>query len=172
MGVYGMARATGKGPYRHQTALWKGALAVGHGDLIFKDASDHYDKSAASYVWDTSLLVTQTSFKKLFRGVSEVRRTTAQLADGTDATDGPILATGEFTFPCAALQSAVYVANNSWVAIAQGTGNTLDPAKVVPTTVAAIAIGKLTKDAAVGATELTFELIPPTGLTEGAQAVT
>jgi hypothetical protein len=171
MGVYGMSRATGKGPYRHQKALWKGALAVACGDLVYKDASDHYDKSAAQYTWDTSLLVTQTSFKKLFRGVSEVRRVVGQTADGTEATDGCILASGEFTFPCDALGSALYVAHNTWVAIAQGSGNTLNPAKVVPTTVAAIAIGLLTRDAAVGATELTFELIPPT-FTDGAQVVT
>lgn len=173
MGVYGMIRQTGKGPYRHQTALWKGALAVACADMVFKDASDHYDKSALLYTWDTSLLVTQTSFKKLFRGISAVRRTTLQLADGTDATDGPILASGEFCFPCDALGSALYVAHNSWVAIAQGTGNTLNPQKVVPTTVAAIAIGKLTRDAAVGATELYFEVNPPTAPDgEGAQAVT
>ena len=171
MGVYGMSRATGKGPYRHQTAAWKGALAVALADLCYKDASDHYDKSAAQYVWDTNLLITQTSFKKLFRGVSEVRRTVAQTADGTQATDGCILCSGEFTFPCDQLAAALYVAHNTWVAIAQGTGNTLNPQKVVSTTVAAIAIGLLTRDAAVGAVELTFELIPPT-FTDGAQAVT
>ncbi len=162
MGVYGMSRATGKGPYRHQTALWKGALAVACGDLVYKDGSDHYDKSAAQYTWDTNLATTQASFKDVMRGVSEVRRTTAQTADGTDATDGPILATGEFTFPCAALNSALYVATNTYITIAQGTGNTLDPAKVVATTDVTLAFGKLTRDAAAGATELTFELMPAT----------
>lgn len=159
----GMARSTGKGPYRHQTALWKGALAVALGDLCYKDASDHYDKSAAQYTWDTNLATTQASFKDVFRGVSDVRRTTLQTADGNQNSDGGILASGEFTFPCAALGSAAYVAYNSYVTIAQGTGNTLDPAKVVLTTDVTIAIGILTRDAAAGATELTFELLPATG---------
>ncbi|HEY1191546.1 MAG TPA: hypothetical protein VGE74_28195 [Gemmata sp.] len=163
MGVFGMMRQTGKGPYRHQTALWKGALAVALGDLVYKDGSDHYDKSAASYPWDTNLATTQASFKDVFRGVSTVRRTTLQTADGTDATDGPILASGEFTFPCDALGAAAYVAYNSYVTIAKASGNALDPAKVVLTTDITIAIGKLTRDAALGATELTFELLPATG---------
>lgn len=163
MSVFGMSRQTGKGPYRHQTALWKASLAVACGDLCYKDAADHYDKSAALYPWDTNLATTQASFKDVFRGVSTVRRTTAQTTDGNQNTDGNLLASGEFTFPCAALGAAVYVAYNSYVTIAQGTGNTLDPAKVVLTTDITIAIGKLTRDGAAGATELTFELLPATG---------
>lgn len=164
MSQFGNNRATGKGPYRHQTAKWKGALAVAMGDLIYKDTSDHYDKSAASYTWNTNLATTQAEFHDLFRGVSDVRRTTAQLADGTQNTDGCILASGEFTFPCTALGSALYVAHNTWVTIDQGTGNTLNPQKVIPTTDVTLAIGRLTKDAAAGATELTFEIIPAAGV--------
>ena len=162
MSIFGMHRQTGKGPYRLQTALWKGALAVADGDLVYKDASDHYDKSAAQYTWDTNLATTQASFKDVFRGVSTVRRTTVQTSDGTQATDGGIYASGEFTFPCAALGSAAYVAHNNYVTIAQGSGSNLDPAKVVLTTDVTLAIGKLTKDAASGATEVTFELMPAT----------
>lgn len=163
MSIFGMHRETGKGPYRHQTANWKGGLAVADGDLVYKDASDHYDKSAALFTWNASLAQTQADFKDVVRGVSTVRRTTLQTSDGTQSTDGTILASGEFTFPCDALAVAAYVAFNSYVTIAQGTGNSLNPAKVVLTTDLTIAFGKLTRDAAVGATELTFELLPATG---------
>ncbi len=167
----GPSYSTGKGPYRMQTANWKGALAVAVGDLVFKDASDHYDKSAAQYTWTSNLATTQAAFHDDFRGVSQVRRTTAQTADGTQLTDGPIACSGEFAFPCAALGSALYVANNQWVTIAQGTGNTLNPQKVIGTTDITLAIGKLTRDAAVGQTWLWFEIVPALGLSNGLETV-
>lgn len=163
----GPSFSTGKGPYRMQSANWKASLAVAVGDLVYKDASDHYDKSAAEYTWDTNLATTQASFHDVFRGVSQVRRTTAQTTDGDQVTDGCIACTGEFCFPCAALGSAAYVAKDTFVTIAQGTGNTLNPQKVVITTDVTIAIGKLTRDAAVGQTFLWFEVVPVIGLTDG-----
>jgi hypothetical protein len=168
--IQGMARQTGKGPYRTQTASWKASLAVAMGDLVYKETSDHYDKSASQFTWDTNLAQTQTDFKAVFRGVSNARRTTLQTADGSDVLDGPILASGEFFFPCAALAAALYVANNQYVTIGQGTGNTLNPALVVPTTNVSLAIGKLTRDAVVGATGLYFEIMPAT-FTGGPQTI-
>lgn len=159
----GMNRATGKGPYRHASAAWKASTAVAMGDLCYKDSSDHYDKSAADFTWNASLAQTQADFKDVFRGVSDVRRTSSQAVAGTENTDGCMLVSGEFRFPCAALGSAAYVAYNSYITIAQGTGSTLDPKKVVLTTDVTIAIGILTEDAAIGATELVFELLPATG---------
>lgn len=159
MAVAANSRATGKGPYRHQTAVWKGALAVAVGDLVYR-ASDGYDKPASSFAWDTDLATTLAALRPLMRGVSDCRRTTLQTADGTDKTDGSILGEGEFTFPCAAL-GAVAVPGNL-VTLAKQSGNAIEAAKVVITTTAAHAIGKVTRDAAVGATELTFELIVPT----------
>ena len=159
----GPSNSTGKGPYRMQSANWAPASAVAVGDLVFKSASDHYDYSALLFTWNTNLATTQEDFHDTFRGVSQVRRTTAQLTAGTQVTDGCIAATGEFCFPCAALESAVYVANNQYVAIAQGTGNTLNPQKVVPTTTIALAIGKVTRDAPVGQTFLWFEIVPALG---------
>lgn len=167
----GPSYSTGKGPYRMQSALWKGGLAVAVGDLVYKDASDHYDKSAAQYTWDTDLATTQASFHDVFRGVSQVRRTTAQTADGSQTTDGCIACTGEFCFPCAALGAALYVASNTYVTIAQGTGNTLNPQKVVSTTDVTIAIGKLTRDAAAGDTWLWFEVQPTLGIGNGLVAI-
>lgn len=159
MSLKGMNRSTGKGPYRHQTAKWKAATAVAMGDLVYRDA-DGYDHSAADFTWNTNLATTQGDFQPLFRGVSDVRRTTAQTAAGDQNSDGPILASGEFTFPCAALGSAAKPGD--YVTIAQGTGNTLDPKKVVVTATASLAIGRVTRDAAIGATELTFEAMPET----------
>ena len=160
--IHGMNRETGKGPYRTQSALWKASLAVGQADLVYKEVSDHYDKSAAQFTWNSSLAQTQTDFKAVFRGVSACRRTTAQTADGSDVLDGPILSSGEFWFPCTALAAALYVAANSYVTIDQGVGNTLNPAQVIATTNVSLAIGRLTRDAAVGATGLYFEIMPAT----------
>lgn len=167
MGVYGMSGATGKGPYRHQTAKWKGALAVACGDAIFGDTSDldtdsiPFDKPAASFVGSVDHGTTQASFKALFRGYSEVRRTTAQTAIGTDATDGAILATGEFTKPCTALLSAAIP--GAMVGPAQGVSTTtLSSTNVEIVTNVSRAIGVLTRGAIVGATELTFEIFPVT----------
>lgn len=162
MPQFGMHNQTGKGPYRYQTSNWKGGLAVDDGDFVYKDASDHYDKSAAGFTWNTNIATTQADFKAVFRGVSTCRRTTAMTADATQAPEGGILASGEFCFPCAALESAVYVNAAGYVAIAQGVGNTLNPQKVVYTATVGIAIGKLTRDAAIGATSLVFELMPAT----------
>lgn len=162
MSLKGIYNETGKGPYRHQTAKWKAAIAVNCGDLVYRDSADGYDKPAGSFAFTTDLATTQANFKPAFRGVSTVRRSAAQLTDGTQATDGPVLGTGEFTFPCAALGSAAVVSNTSFVTLAKQSGSLLEPQKVVLTATASLAIGKLTRDAAVGATELTFELIVPT----------
>jgi hypothetical protein len=167
----GPSFSTGKGPYRMQSANWKASLAVAVGDLVYTDSSDHYDKSAAQYTWDTNLATTQASFHDVFRGISQVRRTTAQTTDGSQTTDGPIACTGEFCMPCAALQSAIYPAYNTWVTIAQGTGNTLNPQKVVPTTDITLAIGKVTRPAAAGATWIWFEVAPAIGINNGLETV-
>jgi hypothetical protein len=162
MPQFGMHNDTGKGPYRYQTANWPGSSAVNDGDFVFKSTSDHYDYSALLFTWNASLAQTQTDFKAVFRGVSTTRRTAAQTAAATQAPDGGILASGEFCFPCTAPGSAVYVAANSYVTIAQGTGNTLNPQKVVATTNVALAIGKLTRDVAATDTSMVFELMPAT----------
>lgn len=159
----GPSYSTGKGPYRMQTANWPGSSPVAVGDFVYKSSSDRYDYSAAVFPWDTNIATTQANFHDVFRGVSQVRRTASQTTAGTQATDGCIAATGEFMFPCDALGAAVYVANNQYVTIAQGTGNTLNPQKVVATTDVTLAIGKLTRDAAAGQTWLCFEIVPTTG---------
>lgn len=167
MGVYGMAGATGKGPYRHQTANWKGALAVGCGDLVFHDTGDvntasiPYDKTASQFAGSVNHATTQAAFKAVFRGISEVRRTTLQTADGSDITDGAILGTGEFTKPCTALLTAAIV--GAYVGPAQGiSATTLSSTNVEIVASVSGAIGKLTRAAPVGATELTFEVMPAT----------
>lgn len=162
----GPHRETGTGPYRYQTANWKASIAVDDGDLVFQDTADlnasnvPYDKPAGSLTWTGALLGTQQAFRPLFRGVSTVRRTTLQTTAGDQVTDGGILASGEFTFPCAALAAAYIV--GTLVTVAKASGNAIDPKKVVPTTDPSIAIGKLTVPAISGDTQLTFELQPAT----------
>lgn len=177
MPVTGMNRETGKGPYRHQTANWKASLAVNCGDLVFGDTGDT-NAAGAPYDKTTSLGTfgagthsqAQVAHKALFRGVSTVRRTTLQTTDGTQVTDGTILASGEFTFPCAALGSAQKAGD--LVGVAQGTGGaqTLSSTNVEIVSSVSNAIGKLTRAAPVGATELTFEIHPAT-FDGGVQAV-
>ena len=160
MSLYGVYRETGKGPYRYQWCKWKGGVAVNAADFVFRDAADGYDKPAGVFPFTTDLPTTQAAFKLAFRGVSATRRVAAQVADGTQSTDGPILAGGEFTFPCAALGSAAVVSATSFVTLAKQAGNALEPQKVVLTATASLAIGKLTRDALAGAVELTFETFP------------
>jgi hypothetical protein len=159
MGVHSNNRSTGKGPYRYQSAKWKASVAVNTGDLVYR-AADGYDKPASSFAWNTDLATTLAALRPLMRGVSDVRRTTLQTADGDQGTDGGIIASGEFTFPCAALGSAAVPGD--YVTLAKQSGNAIEAAKVAITATAAHAIGKVTRDAAVGATELTFELSVPT----------
>lgn len=173
MGIKGMAGETGKGPYRHQWAIWKGAIAVGYGDAIYQDTGDvngssfPYNKPANLFTWSVDLATTQVNFKQVFCGYSEVRRTAAQTADGDQTTDGCILGGGEFTKPCAALGSAAVV--GAWVGPAQGAGNTLSATNVMIVTNVSRAIGKLTRPAAVNSTELTFECMP--GTLDGVAAI-
>lgn len=176
----GMCRQTGKGPYRHQTALWKGGLAVAMGDLVYTDsitpdanaAGQNYDKSAASGTafGAGTHSQAQVAFKAVFRGVADVRRTTLQTSDGSDVLDGPIIATGEFTSPCTALGSVAQI--GAFVGPAQGTGGaqTLSPTNVEIVSSVSNAIGKLTHFGAVGATFLTYEIMPAT-FDGGVQAV-
>lgn len=161
MSVFGMCRQTGKGPYRHQTAKWKGGVAVAMGDFVFADAGDsNYDKPISSLTWNTNEATTRVDLQPVFRGIADVRRTTAQTADGTEVTDGPILCSGEFTYPCAALGSAAKPGD--LVGPEKASGNALENQKVQVVSAANEAIGKVTRHAAVGATELTFELYPET----------
>ena len=166
--VTGMCRQTGKGPYRHVTALWKGAHAVAMGDATFIDsitpdansAGQQYDKSAGDSVLfgAGTHSQAQVAFAAVFRGIADVRRTTLQTSDGTDKTDGPIIATGEFTMPCSSLGSAAQA--GAYVGLAQGSGGaqTLNPQQVEIVNSSANAIGKLTEFAAVGSQYLTFDI--------------
>ena len=101
----------------------------------------------------------QVAAKAVFRGIAETRRTTLQTADGTDKTDGGILATGEFTSPCAGTGEPPQI--GAFVGIAQGVGaQTLSDSNVEIVNSASNAVGILTEFAAVGQTFLTYQLIP------------
>lgn len=167
--IGGTYRETGQhGNYDQTQAVWKAAIAVNPGDLIFRDVADGYDKPAGSFTWNTDLATTQGLFKDVFRGVSMARRLTTQLADG-GITDGGILETGEFVFPCAALGSAAVV--GAFIGPAKQSGNLLEPAKVAIASALAGAIGVLSRDAAVGALFLYFKINPGLSIYTGVQAV-
>ena len=162
----GVQNDTGKGPVRIQWAVWKASLAVAVGDLIYQDPNDtqavtgfYYDKSASNFAYTSTNAITLRAFKANFKGVSTVRRTTLQTTDGGQSTDGGIAASGEFTFPCAALGAMVpmgtYVAPYT-------NGTTISNQQVQTTTDAMQAIGRVTRPALAGATQLTFEVEPYT----------
>lgn len=148
--------------------MWKAAIAVAPGDLVYRDVADGYDKPAGSFTWDTNLATTQPEFKAVFRGVSMARRFASQTTDG-GRTDGNILTTGEFRYPCAALGGAQVV--GALVGPAKQSGNLLEPQKVAIVATAALAIGVLTEDAATGATFLTFKISSALSVSRGVQAI-
>lgn len=159
MPTCGIYNETGQGgDYDQWDAVWKGGVAVAPGDLVFRDAADGYDKPASSYTWDTDLATTLGTFNAVFRGVSTARRLATQTADGGKA-DGGIIYTGEFCFPCAALGAAVVP--GALVTVAKQTGNALENQKVATTATIGQAIGRVTRDAAVGQTFLYFKLLTP-----------
>lgn len=154
----GILRQTGQhGNYDQAVPVWKGAIAVAPADLVYRDTADGYDKPAALYPWTTDEATTQAAFHDVFRGVSMTRRVATQTTDG-GRTDGCILATGEFEYPCAALGAAAVV--GSLVTVAKATGNALESQKVAVTTTLAAAIGIVTEDATVGATTIKFKIRP------------
>ena len=150
------ARSTGTGPYVELIPVLKGAIAVNAGDLVFRD-SDGYDKPASSFTWTTDLATTRKAFKKLFRGVSNVKRSTTQTTDNT-VGDGVIYGSGEFEFTCSALAAAAKPGD--LVTITKAAGNALLNQQVEITTDPTIAIGVISRDAGVGATSLTFRIQP------------
>lgn len=165
--IPGVYNQTGKGPYRLATANWKGGVACNAGDLLWADAADldaagqPFDKPAGLVTWRGALLPTQQAFAAAFRGVSTVRRGAGQLTAGDHVTDGPLAATGEHTFACAALTAAAPV--GALVAVARlGVTNALDPQRVAVTADPTAAVGRVTEFARVGATFLTVEIVPAT----------
>jgi hypothetical protein len=167
--MHGIYRETGQhGPYNQAVPVWKAAIAVNCGDLVYRDAADGYDKPAGSFTWDTDLATTQAAFHDVFRGVSMATRRTTQTTDGGRA-DGCILTTGEFEMPCAALGAAV--TPGELVAPAKQSGNLLEPQKVVVTTTVGNAIGVVTEDAPVGQTFLKFKIVPVKTEARGVQAI-
>lgn len=165
----GVYRQTGQhGNYDQSQAVWKAAIAVAPGDLVYRDAADGYDKPAGSFTWDTDLATTQAAFHDAFRGVSTARRVALQTADGGIA-DGNIIESGEFVYPCAALGAAAKV--GEYVAPAKQTGDLLEPQKVAITATLGNAIGVLSRDAAAGATFLYFKIKPALSAERGVSAL-
>jgi hypothetical protein len=159
MPTVGIYNETGQhGDYNQVEPVWKGGLAVAPGDLVYRDNADGYDKAVANYPWNTNIATTAAALNALIRGVSMAKRTTLQTTDGGKA-DGMILYTGEFTFPCTALGAAAKPGD--LVSVEDFGNSTVANQKVRVTATAAEAIGRVSRDAAVGATFLTFVLLTP-----------
>jgi hypothetical protein len=158
MPTRGQYNQTGQmGDYDQWPAVWKAALVVNPGDLVFRDV-DGYDKSVAAYAWNTNIATTAAALNGLVRGVSTARRLAAQTTDGGIA-DGNILSNGEFCMDCTALGAAAKPGD--LVSLEDFGNSTVAPQKVRITAVAAEAIGRVSRDAAVGATSLFFKLQTP-----------
>jgi len=159
MPMKGVYNETGQaGDYTMRVPKWKGGIAVTPGDLVFRDTGDGYDKPMSSYTWNTDLATTAGTANAVVRGVAMARRTTAQTTDG-DQSDGCIAETGEFCMDCAALGSAAKPGD--LVSFAQSGVPGLENQKVLITVTAGQAFGRVSRDAAVGATSLYFTLLTP-----------
>lgn len=158
MPTVGVYNQTGQhGTYDQMAPVWKGAVAVAPGDLCFRDV-DGYDKPVSAYAWNVNIATTAAALNALFSGVSMARRFASQTADG-GLGDGNLLITGEFTFPCTALAAAARPGD--YVSFEDFGNSTVANQKVRVTATAAEGIGRVTRDAAVGATFLTFRLFTP-----------
>lgn len=159
MPTKGQYNQTGQmGDYDQWPAVWKAALVVNPGDLVYRDNADGYDKSVALYPWNTNIATTAGVLNALIRGVSTAKRLAAQLTDGGIA-DGGIISGGEFCMDCTALGSAAKPGD--LVSLEDFGNSTVAPQKVRITAVPGEAIGRVTRDAAVGATSLYFKLLTP-----------
>ena len=160
MPTVGIYNETGQhGDYDQAEPVWAASTAVSPGDLVYRDTTAGTDKPMSEYTWNTNIATTSGTANAVFRGVSMARRLASQTTAGGKA-DGNIIYTGEFTFPCAALGSAAVPGN--LVSFAENAGGDgLENQKVRITATAGEAIGRVTRDAAVGSTFLTFKLLTP-----------
>jgi hypothetical protein len=159
MPTVGPYNETGQhGDYNQAVPVWKGGIAVAPGDLVYRDNADGYDKPVSNFTWNTNIATTSGTANAVFRGVSMARRLAGQTADGGKA-DGNILYTGEYCFPCTALGAAAKPGD--LVSFEDFGNSTLANQKVRVTAAAGEAIGRVTQDAAVGATFLWFTLLTP-----------
>jgi len=148
---------TGRGNPRNNTSVrWVASTAVAPGNLMYQ-TSTGTDLPASSFTFLADIAATQKAFKAVFRGVSETKRITGQTTAGTDLTDGGIKVAGEFTMACSALGTAVIP--GQFVGPESNGGTALYPSTVVVCD-ESCAIGVVTTHAAVGVTELTFQLLP------------
>lgn len=154
-GIYG---ETGQaGDYDQWPCVWKAGLVVNPGDLVFRDV-DGYDKPVSNYAWNTNIATTAAALNALVRGVSMARRLASQTTDGGVA-DGNALFNGEFCTPCTALGSAA--APGAYVSVEDDGTSHVANQKVRITATAGEAIGRVSRDAPVGATFLFWKLQTP-----------
>lgn len=160
--------------------LFPASVAVAVGDAMFRSATDGKAYPLTSFTWETSLAVTRFKAARLFAGLSNDRR----LSTEADTTfEGIVNSAGEALMGCAALGAAY--PPGTLVTFAQvGVTEVLSATSVEVTTDPSLAIGKLSRHALSGATQVyvNFEsnltnqgngalTIPNTKLTSGTAAV-
>lgn len=158
MPVTNLAGCTGRGnPLNNTSARYPASTAIPVGTFLYQDSAG-LDQPATAFTYVSSNLAqTQRNFKAVFRGVYSGKRIAGQTTAGTDKQDEPIYTAGEFTAACSALGTAVVP--GQFVGLAANGGGTALLGNTVAICTEDCAIGVVTEHAAVGLTELTFNLI-------------
>lgn len=125
------------------------SIAVAVGDAMFRDATAGTAKPMTSFTWTTDLATTRFNAARLFAGLSNERR----LSSETDTPEGVVNSAGEALMGCAALGAAY--PPGTLVTFAQvGATEVLSATNVAVTTDPSLAIGKLSRPAGSGATQV------------------
>lgn len=145
----GNNRMTGQqAPTKCSVHTFPASVAVAVGDLLFKSTSDSKVYPMSSFTWTTDLATTRLLAARRFAGLSNERR----LSTDTDSPDGVVNSGGEACNPCSALGSAAKA--GELVTFGDNGDSTLSKTVLAITTDPALAIGRLSRPAASGATQL------------------
>ena len=146
-----------KGPPEYKTypVLSTKTSDINEGDLCWWDAVTNSAKSALDFAWQGSLAKTQRAFARLLIGMSLTKSPANNVPAGTFDTVDKIRCGrfGAARLDCASTP----VRKDSLIAIAQGTGNTLNPQKCVIVTDPSLAVGKAISDGAAQ-TDILFDI--------------
>jgi hypothetical protein len=124
------------------------AVVISVGDLVYGYTSTvRYVKPAASFTWDTSIAITQNSYAKVHVGVAMQQHLASDTIDEIMVDTSP---DSIFVFPCA---SATFV-QDTLLGPAKAAGNALESQKLVAVASENLAIGKVSNNVAVAATEV------------------
>lgn len=145
----GNNRMTGQqAPSKVCVHTFAASVAVAVGDLLYKSTANGQVYPMSSFTWTTNLATTRFNAARQFAGLSNERR----LSTETDTPDGIVYNGGEALNSCAALASAAKA--GELVTFGDNGDSTLSKTTLAITTDPSLAIGRLSRPAAVGATQL------------------